>query len=102
MRKLDYNIKYFGSDISSIEILKKINIIKDNIDSFLFYLIIAGTNTSQISGISAAGIDSNSRKITALADAEFCLLGTIKDYKYKLPILKAGVTPALSFGNLYL
>ena len=95
MPKSSHNIKYFGSDISNIEILKKINIIKNDIDSFLFYLIIAGTNTSQIKGISAAGIDSNSRKITALADAEFCLLGTIKDYKYKLPMLKAGVTPAL-------
>jgi len=95
MEKLKYDIKYFGTEISSSEILKKINIIKNDIDKFLFYLIIAGTNTSQITGISAAGIDSNSRKITALADAEFCLRGTIKDYKYKLPILKAGVTPAL-------
>ncbi len=95
MERLKYNIEYFGSNISRSEIYKKINIIKNDIDSFLFYLIIAGTNTSQIKGISAAGIDSNSRKITALADAEFCLLGTIKDYKYKLPKLKAGVTPAL-------
>jgi len=95
MEKLKYNIKYFGSDISKCEILKKINIIKNDIDNFEYYLIIAGTNTCQITGISAAGIDSHSRKITALADAEFCLLGTIKDYKYKLPLLKAGVTPAL-------
>ena len=95
MDKLKYNIKYFGSEISSSQILKKINILKNDIDNFLFYLIIAGTHTSQITGISAAGIDSNSRKITALADAEFCLRGTIKDYKYKLPMLKAGVTPAL-------
>ena len=95
MEKSKYNIKYFGSEITSSEILKKINIIKNDIDSFLFYLVIAGTNTSQITGISAAGVDSNSRKITALADAELCLLGTIKDYKYKLPMLKAGVTPAL-------
>ena len=64
MGKLKYNFKYFGSDISDSEILKKINIIKNDIDSFLFYLIIAGTNTSQITGISAAGIDPNSRKIT--------------------------------------
>ncbi len=95
MEKLKYDIKYFGSDISRSEILNKINIIKNDIDSFLFYLIIAGTHTSQIKGISAAGIDSHSRKITALADAEFCLFGSIKDCKYKLPFLKAGVTPAL-------
>tara|TARA_Y100000589_G_scaffold229507_1_gene216888 strand:+ start:1310 stop:2470 length:1161 start_codon:yes stop_codon:yes gene_type:complete len=95
MEKSKLNIKYFGSDISNSEILNKINIIKNEIDSLTFYLIIAGTNTSQIKGISAAGIDSCSRKITPLADAEFCLFGTIKDYKYKLPLLKAGVTPAL-------
>ena len=95
MENLKYSIKYFGSNVSTSEILKKINILKNDIDSFLFYLIIAGTHTSQIKGISAAGIDSDSRKITALADAEFCLLGTIKDYKYKLPTLKAGVTPAV-------
>ena len=95
MEKSKFNIKYFGSDMGSNEILKKINIIKNEINSFLFYLIIAGTNTSQIKGISGAGIDPNARKTTALADAEFCLLGTIKDYKYKLPMLTAGVTPAL-------
>ena len=38
MGKFKYNIKYFGSDISNSEILKKINIIKNDIDSFLFYL----------------------------------------------------------------
>ena len=38
MRLSHQNIKYFGSDISNIEILKKINIIKDDIDSFLIYL----------------------------------------------------------------
>ncbi len=60
-----------------------------------FKRIIAGTNTSQITGISAAGINAKSRRITALADAEFLLNGPSKDHKYKLPLLNAGVTPAL-------
>ena len=88
-------IKYFGSNISESEIHRKINIIRENINKYKFYLILAGTDTSQIEGISAAGIDSKSRKITALADAEFLLYGTIKNFKYKLPLLSAGVTPAL-------
>ena len=95
MAESEFKIKYFGSKFSNKEILNKINIIKDDINEFLYYLIIAGTNTSQIEGISAAGLDSESRKITALADAEFFLFGSIKNFKYKLPQLKAGVTPAL-------
>ncbi len=95
MELSEFKIKYFGSNVSKEEIQNKINIIKNDIDEFLYYLIIAGTNTSQIDGISAAGIDSEARKITALADAEFFLFGAIKDYKYKLPTLKAGITPAL-------
>tara|TARA_Y100000589_G_scaffold179053_1_gene169560 strand:- start:4064 stop:5224 length:1161 start_codon:yes stop_codon:yes gene_type:complete len=95
MQISDLKIKYFGSQVSEKEIISKINFIKKEIDKFQFYLIIAGTNTSQIEGISAAGIDSQSRKITALADAEFLLNGITPTYKYKLPVLKAGVTPAL-------
>ena len=95
MKISELKIKYFGSKIRKKDIINKIKIIKNDIDKFLFYLIIAGTNTSQVEGISAAGLDSEARKITALADAEFFLLGTIKNYKYKLPLLQAGVTPAL-------
>ena len=91
----DFQIKYFGSEISEKEIINKLNIIKKNINRFIFYLIIAGTNTSQIEGISAAGIDSKARKLTALADAEFFLFGTFKEHRYKLPALPAGITPAL-------
>ncbi len=88
-------IKYFGSKISKKEIINKINLIKNEVDKFLIYLIISETSTSQIEGISAAGIDSKSRKITGLADAEFFLHGAINSFKYPLPALKAGITPAL-------
>jgi len=69
--------------------------LKINVESFKIYLVIAGTDTSQISGISAAGIDAKSRRYTALADAEFLLFGASRDHQYKLPYLNAGVTPAL-------
>ena len=67
----------------------------NNIKNFKIFLVIAGTNTSQIPGISAAGINAKSRRVTALADAEFLLKGASKDHKYKLPLLNAGVTLSL-------
>ncbi len=95
MKFCNFKINYFGSKVDEKIIVQKIDFIKNEIDKFKYYLVIAGTNTSQIEGISAAGIDSESRKITALADAEFLLFGPIKDSIYKLPLLPAGVTPAL-------
>ena len=95
MKISNFKINYFGSKVNEKIILQKIKIILREIDNFKFYLIIAGTDTSQIDGISAAGIDSESRKTTALADAEFLLFGPIKNNFYKLPLLPAGVTPAL-------
>ncbi len=88
-------VNYFGSNVDKKLILQKIRMIEKEIDKFKYYLVIAGTNTSQIDGISAAGIDSKARKTTALADAEFLLFGPMKDNVYKLPILHAGVSPAL-------
>ena len=95
MKMSKLRIKFFGSKFSKKVIKNKINHIKSELDKFLYYLIIAGTNTSQIQGISAAGIDPKSRQITALADAEFLLFGPTFDHKYKLPLLTAGVSPAL-------
>ncbi len=88
-------IKFFGNESNKKRQLNKIEILKKNIKNFKIFLIIAGTNTSQIPGISAAGINAKSRRKTALADAEFLLEGASKDHKYKLPLLNAGVTPAL-------
>ena len=95
MEKSDLKIKYFGSELHKNKIISKLNLIKKEINKYKFFLIIAGTNTSQVEGISSAGIDSESRKITPLADAEYLIYGPIENHKYKLPLLKAGVTPAL-------
>ncbi len=95
MQKSYLGIKLFGSKINKKIFSERIEILKKEIDNFIFYLVIAGTETSQIQGISAAGINSKARKKTALADAEFLLFGPSIDHKYKLPFLNAGVTPAL-------
>jgi len=95
MHKSYLGIKLFGSKINQKLLSEKLDFLKKEIDNFIFYLVIAGTETSQIKGISAAGINSKSRRKTALADAEFMLFGASKDHKYKLPFLNAGVTPAL-------
>ncbi len=95
MNSTDLGINFFGSESNKKRQLNKIEILKKDIKNFKIFLIIAGTNTSQIPGISAAGINPKSRRITALADAEFLLKGASKEHKYKLPLLNAGVTPAL-------
>ena len=95
MNSKELGINFFGSEIYKKNQLNRIEILKKNINDFKIFLIIAGTNTSQISGISAAGINAKSRRKTALADAEFFLRGPTIDHKYKLPLLNAGVTPAL-------
>ena len=95
MMKSYLGIKLFGSKINQKNFSERVDLLQKNIDKFIFYLVIAGTDTSQIKGISAAGINSKARRKTALADAEFLLFGPSADHKYKLPFLNAGVTPAL-------
>ena len=95
MKKSYLGIKLFGSKINQKLFSERLETLKKEIDNFIFYLVIAGTETSQIQGISAAGINSKARRKTALADAEFLLFGSSINHKYKLPFLNAGVTPAL-------
>ncbi len=95
MNKINFGINLFGSKRYKKSFNEILKILRHNIDDFKIYLIIAGTDTSQIKGISAAGINATSRRKTALADAEFLLFGASADHKYKLPFLNAGVTPAL-------
>ena len=95
MYSTELGINFFGNESNIKRQLTKIEILKKNIKDFKIFLVIASTNTSQIPGISAAGINAKSRRRTALADAEFLVKGASKDHKYKLPLLNAGVTPAL-------
>jgi uncharacterized protein (TIGR00303 family) len=58
-------------------------------------LLLAGTATAAVPGISAAGATPESRRLTAAADAELLLLGPAKLRPHALPPLPAGVSPAL-------
>ena len=96
MMQISYSgIRFFGSKVNRKLFSERLDFLKKNIDNFIFYIVIAGTETSQIEGISAAGSYTKDRRQTALADAEFLLFGTTEDHKYKLPFLNAGVTPSL-------
>ena len=95
MQKSYLGIRLFGSKINQKLFSERVDFLKKEIDNFIFYLVIAGTETSQIKGISAAGKNPKARRKTALADAEFLIFGAYKNHKYKLPFLKDGVTPAL-------
>ena len=58
-------------------------------------LLLAGTDTAAVPGISAAGATPESRRWTAAADAELLLLGPGAKRHHALPPLPAGVSPAL-------
>ena len=71
MYSSDSEIGFFGCKSNKVIQPNRIEILKENFNNFKIFLVIASTNTSQIQGISAAGINAKSRRITALADAEF-------------------------------
>ena len=58
-------------------------------------LVLGGTRTAEWPGISAAGSTPVARRVTALADAELLLRGTARTRRWPLPVLPAGVSPAL-------
>jgi len=61
----------------------------------LFACVLGFTETCLIPGISAAGATSESRRYTAIADAEFLYNGPQAHPKYPLPPLHAGASPVL-------
>ena len=48
MEILDFGIKTFGGKTNKNSLKKSLQILRKNIDNFKIYLVIAGTNTSQI------------------------------------------------------
>jgi uncharacterized protein (TIGR00303 family) len=55
--------------------------------------VLGFTETALIPGISAAGATPESRRYTAIADAEFLINGIIKKVHYSLPPLTQGASP---------
>ncbi len=87
--------KAFGTGAYSSRIKNWVEIWLDGIKNFNLLLVIAGSRTAEVPGISAAGATSESRSYTAIADAELILNGPVEGRRWPLPPLSAGVSPAL-------
>ena len=85
----------FGPALNKNNIDNWLRIWSSSLNNFSFFLILAGSRTAEVEGISAAGSTAYSRRYTAVADAEFLLNGPTDSNKWPLPPLQAGVSPAL-------
>tara|TARA_Y100001968_G_scaffold275091_1_gene268631 strand:- start:5255 stop:6430 length:1176 start_codon:yes stop_codon:yes gene_type:complete len=88
-------IKALNFGLSKAQIHKFLDKWINSIDNFNFVLILAGSRTAEVEGISWAGSTPNSRRYTALADAEMILNGPSCKNKWPLPPLPGGVSPAV-------
>ena len=73
MYSTELGINFFGNESNKKRQFNKIEILKKNIKNLKIFLVIAGTNTSQIPGISAAGISAKSRQQLRSQMPNFCL-----------------------------
>ena len=85
----------FGDGLQGQNVDERIKSWYENITNTAFFLILAGSQTAEIEGISAAGSTAASRRYTAVADAELLLRGPMFPGRWPLPPLPAGVSPAL-------
>ncbi len=85
----------FGEGIQKIMIDKRVKSWQKNPMNVAFFLILAGSQTAEIEGISSAGLTPIARRYTAVADAELLLRGPMGAKRWPLPPLPAGVSPAL-------
>ena len=85
----------FGKGIQEQYIHERVNSLHENITNTAFFLILAGSQTAEIEGISSAGSTPISRRYTAVADAELLLRGPMNPKRWPLPPLPGGVSPAL-------
>ena len=85
----------FGEGIQENKIHERVQRWHENITNIAFFLILAGSQTAEIEGISSAGSTPASRRYTAIADAELLLRGPLHQKRWPLPALPAGVSPAL-------
>ena len=86
----------FGAVASSSSLLARwLNIWSNSINEINSVLVLAGSKTAEIEGVSSAGATKEARRYTAVADAELLLSGPLHGRKWDLPPLPAGVSPAL-------
>ncbi len=85
----------FGKGIQEKNVYQRVKRWHENITNISFFLILAGSRTAEIDGISSAGSTPLSRRYTAVADAELLLRGPVDPQRWPLPPLPGGVSPAL-------
>tara|TARA_Y100001968_G_scaffold61058_5_gene51897 strand:- start:1139 stop:2308 length:1170 start_codon:yes stop_codon:yes gene_type:complete len=93
--QLPFGCEAFADENSSIYMNTFIRKWSDSINDFTFVLVLAGSRTAEIEGISWAGATPEARRHTAIADAELLLNGPLNRQDWPLPELPAGVSPAL-------
>ena len=71
----------FGKGLQEQNIDERVKSWQENITNTAFFLILAGSQTAEIEGISAAGSTPVSRRYTAVADAELLLRGPMSPKK---------------------
>ncbi len=87
--------KAFGEGATNKRVKAWLKFWQKSLGNIDFCLVLAGSRTAEVEGISAAGATPASRKYTAIADAEFLLKGPSSNAKWPLPPLESGITPAL-------
>ena len=92
---LPSGILAFGEGVKDQSINERVENWKKNLDKIAFFLILSGSQTAEIEGISSAGSTPLARRYTAVADAELLLRGPLLPKRWPLPPLPAGVSPAL-------
>jgi len=93
--KLPFGCKAFGAGVACRNPQNWFDSWMHEFEDFNALLVLAGSLTAEIDGISAAGSTALSRRYTALADAELLLHGPCGSRAFSLPPLPAGVSPAL-------
>ncbi len=92
---LPYGCKAFGVGLTSLMVDNWLAIWRSAARDINVTLVLAGSKTAEVEGISAAGATAESRRFTAIADAELFLKGPKRERDWPLPPLPAGVSPAL-------
>ncbi len=87
--------KAFGAGASSFDLDFVLAPWRNRLLDLSFLLVLAGSKTAEVRGISAAGATSAARRYTAVADAELLLHGPSRKRTWPLPPLPAGISPAL-------
>ena len=95
LRGLPLACKAFGAGASPASQERWLVPWRDGGLGFSLLLVLAGTRTAEVEGISAAGATSAARRFTAVADAELLLKGPDRPRLCSLPPLPAGISPAL-------